>query len=143
MFAFHVDVPAGADALDLTFQFVSPTQANQGRIAVTREMLNLQWEVALLYPAGHYASRIRVVPSLKLPAGWRFAVALDGASTAGDTTRFAETDLETLVDSPLFAGQHYRLVDLDPGAARPVRLQYLRRPPRSARDDRRAARGAP
>ncbi len=125
VFAFHVDVPAGADALDLTFQFVSPTQANQGRIAVTREMLNLQWEVALLYPAGHYASRIRVVPSLKLPAGWRFATALDGASTAGDTTRFAETDLETLVDSPLFAGQHYRLVDLDPGAARPVRLNIF------------------
>ena len=99
----------------LTFQFVSPTQANQGRVVVTREMLNLQWEVALLYPAGHYASRIRVVPSVTLPDGWAFAVALDGAKTAGDTTRFAETDFETLVDSPLFAGQHYRLVDLDPG----------------------------
>jgi predicted metalloprotease with PDZ domain len=125
VFAFHVDVPAGASALDLTFQFVSPTQSNQGRIAVTREMLNLQWEVALLYPAGHYASQIRVVPTLKLPQGWSFAAALDGADTAGDTTRFAETDLATLVDSPLFAGQHYRLVDLDPGAARPVRLNLF------------------
>ncbi len=125
VYAFQVDVPAGAAALDLAFQFVSPTQANQGRIVVTREMLNLQWEVALLYPAGHYASRIRVAPSVKLPEGWRFAVALDGAATAGDTTRFAETDLETLVDSPLFAGEHYRLVDLDPGAARPVRLNVF------------------
>ena len=75
--------------------------------------------MVLLYPAGHYASRIRIVPTLKLPAGWSFACALDGASTAGDTTRFAETDLETLVDSPLFAGQHYRLVDLDPGRRAP------------------------
>jgi predicted metalloprotease with PDZ domain len=125
VFAFHFDVPAGAGALDLTFQFVSPTQANQGRIAVTREMLNLQWEVALLYPAGHYAARIRVVPSLTLPSGWSFATALDGASTTGNTTLFAETDLETLVDSPLFAGQHYRLVDLDPGASRPVRLHLF------------------
>ena len=33
--------------------------------------------------------------------------------------------METLVDSPLFAGQHYRLVDLDPGAARPVRLNIF------------------
>jgi predicted metalloprotease with PDZ domain len=125
VYAFHVEVPAGAAALDVAFQFVSPTQANQGRVVVTREMLNLQWEVALLYPAGHYASRIRVVPSVKLPAEWRFATALDGASTTGDTTRFAEASLETLVDSPLFAGRHYRLVDLDPGAARPVRLNLF------------------
>jgi predicted metalloprotease with PDZ domain len=125
VYAFHVDVPAGAAALEATFQFVSPTQGNQGRIAVTREMLNLQWEVALLYPAGHYARRLRFVPTLKLAPGWRFAVALDGATTAGDTTRFAETDLETLVDSPLFAGRHYRLVDLDPGAVRPVRLNVF------------------
>ena len=125
VYAFHVDVPGGARALDLTFQFVSPTQTNQGRIVVTREMLNLQWEAVLLYPAGHYVSRIRVAPSLKLPEGWRFATALDGAVTTGDTTRFAETDLETLVDSPLFAGKHYRLVDLDRGAARPVRLNLF------------------
>jgi len=125
VYAFHVDVPAGASALDLAFQFVSPTQTNQGRVVVTREMLNLQWEVALLYPAGHYSSRIRVVPSVKLPEGFRFAVALDGAATSGDTTRFAETDLETLVDSPLFAGKHYRLIDLDRGAARPVRLNLF------------------
>jgi predicted metalloprotease with PDZ domain len=125
VYAFHVDVPQGADALELTFQYVSPTQANQGRIAVTREMLNLQWETVLLYPAGYYATRLRVAPSLTLPAGWRFASALDGATTRGEITRFAETDLATLVDSPLFAGQHYRLVDLDPGAARPVRLHVF------------------
>jgi predicted metalloprotease with PDZ domain len=125
VYAFHLEVPAGANELELEFQFVSPTQTNQGRIAVTREMLNLQWEVALLYPAGHYSSRIRIAPTLTLPADWRFAVALDGAVTSGATTRFAETDLETLVDSPLFAGRHYRLVDLAPGAARPVRLNLF------------------
>ena len=125
VYAFHVDVPAGAAALDLAFQYVSPTQANQGRIALTREMLNLQWEKVLLYPAGHYASRIRVRPTLRLPEGWAFAVALDGAATQGPVTRFAETDLETLVDSPLFAGRYSRVVDLDPGAERPVRLNVF------------------
>ncbi len=83
VYAFHVDVPAGTSELDLAFQFVSPTQTNQGRVVVTREMLNLQWEVALLYPAGHYASRIRIAPSVKLPEGFRFATALDGAATSG------------------------------------------------------------
>ena len=41
VYAFHVNVPAGASSLDLSFQFVSPTQTNQGRIVATREMLNL------------------------------------------------------------------------------------------------------
>ncbi|HWN39147.1 MAG TPA: peptidase M61 [Gammaproteobacteria bacterium] len=125
VYAFHVDVPTGTRALDLTFQFVSPTQTNQGRIVATREMLNLQWEAVLLYPAGYYSSRIRVVPSVKLPNDWRFAAALDGAATNGDTTRFAETDLTTLVDSPLFAGKHYRLVELDRDAERPTRLNLF------------------
>jgi predicted metalloprotease with PDZ domain len=140
VYAFHVDVPAGVAALDLTFQFVSPTQTNQGRVAVTREMLNLQWEMVLLYPAGYYATQIRFVPTLKLPEGWKLAAALDGASTTGDTTRFAVTDLETLVDSPLFAGRHYRLVDLDPGAARPVRLNvFADRPDQLAATDEQIA----
>ena len=136
VYAFHVDVPTGTRALDLTFRFVSPTQTNQGRIVATREMLNLQWEAVLLYPAGYYSSRIRVVSSVKLPKDWRFAAALDGAATNGDTTRFAETDLETLVDSPLFAGKHYRLVELDRGAERPTRLNLF-----ADRPDQLAAKG--
>jgi predicted metalloprotease with PDZ domain len=125
VYAFHVVVPAGASELELAFQFVSPTQTNQGRVVVTREMLNLQWEVALLYPAGHYAARIRVAPSVLLPAGWSFAAALDGANTQGALTRFAQTTLETLVDSPLFAGRYFSRIDLDPGAARPVHLNVF------------------
>jgi predicted metalloprotease with PDZ domain len=125
VFAFHVDVPTGTSALDLSFQFVSPTQGNQGRIVMTREMLNVQWEAVLLYPAGYYASRIRFAPNLNLPDGWKFAAALDGAVTNGVQTRFAETDLETLVDSPLFAGRYAHTWDLDPGAARPVRLNVF------------------
>jgi predicted metalloprotease with PDZ domain len=125
VYALHIDVPAGTDALDLSFQFVSPTRTNQGRIVVTREMLNLQWDAVVLYPTGHYASRIRIAPSVRLPAGWRFAAALDGVEADEGATRFAATTLETLVDSPLFAGRYYRLVDLDPGAVRPVRLNLF------------------
>jgi predicted metalloprotease with PDZ domain len=125
VYAFHVDVPAGAEALDLAFQFVSPTQTSQGRIVATREMLNLQWEAVVLYPSGHYAAQIRIAPSVRLPDGWTFAAALDGAATQASVTRFAVTDLETLVDSPLFAGRYGRVIDLDPGAARPVRLNLF------------------
>lgn len=113
VYAFHVDAPEGASSLDITFQFLSPTQSNQGRVVMTQTMLNLQWNAMLLYPAGHYATQIRFRPSVTLPEGWAFATALDGAETSGQTTRFAETDLETLVDSPMFAGRYSRVIQLD------------------------------
>lgn len=116
MYAFHLDVPAGVSEIEARFQFLSPTAANQGRIVATPELLNLQWNTVALYPAGHYVSRIRVAPSVTLPEGWSFATALDGASTQGAVTRFAETDLMTLVDSPMFAGRNARRVELDPNA---------------------------
>ena len=44
---------------------------------MTPNMLNLQWNAVVLYPAGHYASRIRYAASVKYPAGFRAATALD------------------------------------------------------------------
>jgi predicted metalloprotease with PDZ domain len=125
VYAFHVDAPADASALEITFQFLSPTQSSQGRVVMTPAMLNLQWNAMLLYPAGHYASRIRFRPSVTLPEGWAFATALDGAETQGQTTRFAETDLETLVDSPMFAGRHSRVVQLDQSGRSRVTLNIF------------------
>jgi predicted metalloprotease with PDZ domain len=129
VYAFHVDAPAGASALDITFQFLSPTQSTQGRVVMTPAMLNLQWNAMLLYPAGHYASRIRFRPSVTLPEEWSFATALDGAETTGQTTRFAETDLETLVDSPMFAGRYSRVIELDrSGRSRVTMSIFAERP---------------
>jgi predicted metalloprotease with PDZ domain len=112
VYAFHVDLPAGARELVARFVHTSPLQTSEGRITMTPEMLNLQWEKMSLYPAGHYVRRIRVRPSVTFPKGWKAAAALDGAEQAGDTVRWAETDYETLVDSPIFAGVNFRKWDL-------------------------------
>jgi predicted metalloprotease with PDZ domain len=125
VYAFHVDAPQGARALDITFQFLSPTQPSQGRVVMTPQMLNLQWNAMLLYPAGHYARRIRFRPSVTLPEGWSFATALDGGVTQGQTTRFGETDLETLVDSPMFAGRYSRVIELDQSGRSRVTLNIF------------------
>jgi predicted metalloprotease with PDZ domain len=125
VFAFHIDPPAGADKLDIQFQYVSPTAAPQGRITITDAMLDLQWNAVLLYPAGYYASRIRVTPSVKLPAGWTGYTALDGARADGAVTHFGETALDILVDSPLYAGRYTRQVDLDPHGSAPVHLDVV------------------
>ena len=126
MHAFHVDVPAGVKQLHLEFEFVTPTDTSQGRVTMTPDLLGLQWEKTLLYPAGFYARQIPVAASVQLPAGWQFASALRGAQRAGDTVQFATVPLETLVDSPLFAGPHYRRVELDPSSQGSGAAQYLR-----------------
>ena len=110
--AFHVDLPADARSLVARFVHTSPLRASEGRVTMTREMLNLQWEKMSLYPAGHFVRRIRVIPQVTFPAGWTAATALEGKSRSGNKVIWAETDYETLVDSPIFAGAHFRKWDL-------------------------------
>ena len=112
VFAFHIDVPQGASQLDLAFEFLSPNRTSEGRVNVTPEMMNVQWEQVALYPAGHFTRQIRVKPSITLPAGWTGIAALDGGVTTGDRVDYAVTDFETLVDSPMFAGRHFAKWDL-------------------------------
>ena len=125
VYAFHVDPPAGARQLEVEFQFLSPTAPNQGRVVVTPEMMNLQWNALALYPAGWFTRRIAFETTLKLPPGWSYAAALDAAQAQENLIRFQPVDFETLVDSPLFAGRYARLYDLDPGGKIPVRLHVV------------------
>ena len=118
--AFHVEVPQGVSEIVLDFQWITPQGDASGRRVMTPSMLNLQWEKALLYPAGHVSTGITVAPSVKLPEGWQYGVALDTASFDAGVATFAPTDLYTLIDSPMFAGINYRRFDLDPGGQSPV-----------------------
>ena len=119
-YALDVDVPAGVARLDLEFQQLLPMEPSGSDPFLGRNLLDVQWQGAVLYPAGHYASRIAVDPSLKLPAGWQYGTALRAASANGADVHFERVSLETLIDSPVFAGKYFKRVDLDPGAARPV-----------------------
>jgi predicted metalloprotease with PDZ domain len=124
--AFHVQVPPGASSLSAEFQYLSPTSKDGGRVVMTPRMLNLQWEDVLLYPAGHEVSGITFAARLKLPAGWQHGTALRGKAAGDGWWDFGRVSLETLVDSPLFAGRHYQRVELDPpGAARPVAIHLM------------------
>jgi predicted metalloprotease with PDZ domain len=78
--AFQLDVPEGVNEIGVRFQFLSPTDSAQGRVVVSPHILNLEWNTVVLYPAGHFARRIMVEPSLRLPPGWQLACALEVAS---------------------------------------------------------------
>ncbi len=60
-----------------------------------------------------------------LPSGWNYATALTTASQDGDTVHFKETTLNTLVDSPLIAGEYFKRVDLSTGPDNPVFLDVV------------------
>ncbi|HEY6942716.1 peptidase M61 [Dokdonella sp.] len=132
VYAFELEVPAGVSRLDIAFEFLTPQDGTQGRVIVTRSMLNLQWETVALYPSGVDTRGILVDAGVRLPAGWRFAGALDvapgqtpNATSADGSVRFAPVPFATLVDSPLYAGRHFERIDLAPGAKTPVFLDLV------------------
>ncbi|MFZ3287226.1 MAG: peptidase M61 [Telluria sp.] len=123
--AFHLNVPADVTLIEAQYQFLSPVDGAQGRITMTGEMLGVQWPSVTLYPAGYHSRRITVQPNLTLPEGWQYGSALETAERTGNKIRFKPLDLETLIDSPLFAGRHFKRIDLDPGAKVPVFLNIV------------------
>ncbi len=140
VYAFHVDVPAGVREILVEFQHLSPTEADQGRVTMTPDMLNLQWEKMSLYPAGYFTRDIPIQASVTLPAGWQSATSLDVADRRGERISYKTVPYETLVDSPMFAGRNFRREDLGNGvflnmvadrpedlAATPVQLAAHRR----------------
>ncbi|MGO4774312.1 M61 family peptidase, partial [Lysobacter sp. 2RAB21] len=99
VYAFKLAVPQGVSEIELNFDMLTPTGNNQGRVVMTADMLNVQWNQVALYPAGYYARGIQIAPTLKLPAGWQAGTALELESRQGDTLRYRTVPFDTLLDS--------------------------------------------
>jgi len=110
--AFHLALPEGTRQVVARFVHTSPLQTSEGRVTMTQEMLNLQWDKMTLYPAGYFARQIPVEPQVTVPAGWTVYTALDGMTRQGDVVRWSKVDYATLVDSPIFAGKYAKSFDL-------------------------------
>jgi predicted metalloprotease with PDZ domain len=123
MWAFHIDVPKGATTLDLNFQYLAPINPEQGRIST--KFADLTWNSVLLYPAGYFGRGIPFAGELRLPEGWKFATALDVKSQNGNVVQFKETTLNTLIDSPVYAGANFKRVDISSGADNLVYLDLF------------------
>jgi len=109
VFTFHLDVPAGATQLDAHYDVIEP----EG-ISATDKLMVLEWNEALLYPAGTPSAQLTYQATLELPEGWKYGTALPVAGESGNRISFKPISLEHLVDSPVIAGQYYRAIDLTP-----------------------------
>lgn len=123
--AFRLQLAPGDRSIDIEFDYLSPTSARVGELEISREIAILDWNELVLYPAGYYVRRIPVDARLTLPADWTLASALEAQSANGASTAFKRVDLETLVDSPVYAGRYAARLDLDPGGAAPVHLDLF------------------
>ncbi|MBB4838383.1 putative metalloprotease with PDZ domain [Sphingomonas kyeonggiensis] len=111
VYAFHIDVPAGAKKLDVSFNFVSATVGDQGRIVMTPNLMSLQFFSLSLYPAGYFVRRVPIQAKVTYPQGWTASSAVD-AKVAGNVYSYDKTSYDILMDSPVLAGRYYRQLKL-------------------------------
>lgn len=126
MYAFQIEVPAGADSLEVALDFLLPPNTGERAAdsSATAQLLNIGWHQLLLYPKGSKANEIQFATRLRLPTGWKLGTALPVAGESAGEFTFAPVSLETLVDSPLIAGRYFRTVDLTPGG-KPAHLLHM------------------
>ena len=122
MYSFHVNVPPGVKEVEASFDVTTTDSAGAGGNAATSNLLDLNWNQVVLYPADAASDAVPCVASVRLPAGWKFGTALPVARVAGLDVDFQSVSLTTLVDSPLIAGEHYRQIELTPGGDQPLHV---------------------
>jgi predicted metalloprotease with PDZ domain len=127
MYAFHLDIPSDATTLDVDLDFLlsAPASGFSAGASATASLDVVNWNQVLLYPKGYPAHDIVFLPSLRLPAGWKFGTPLPGATQNGDTIDFSPAPLDTLVDSPVIAGRYFREIQLTPGQDPPHEIDIV------------------
>jgi predicted metalloprotease with PDZ domain len=118
MHAFHIEAPKDATTLDVSFQYLASLDPKRSRISA--KFADVTWNSVLLYPAGHFSRDIKFETSIRLPEAWKFACSLEVKSQNGNLIQFKETTLNTLIDSPLYAGANFKRLDLSTGPDNPV-----------------------
>jgi predicted metalloprotease with PDZ domain len=127
MWLIRVTVPAGVTKLEVAFDYLAPSSGGSftDGASGSAQVAVLAWNTVLLYPDGARSTALQVEAALELPAGWEAATALRIAEQRGHRVRYAPVSLETLVDSPVAAGAHYRAVPLAAPAGAPEHVLHL------------------
>ncbi|HMG73063.1 MAG TPA: hypothetical protein VK582_06135 [Pyrinomonadaceae bacterium] len=114
MYAFHLEVPAGARVLEVALDFLSPTFAGgfTAGASATSHLVIVTWNQLLLYPEGSNISNVTFKTNLSLPPGWKFGTSLPIASQSPSKVEFVPVSLERLVDSPVLTGEYFLVIPL-------------------------------
>jgi predicted metalloprotease with PDZ domain len=125
LYAFHLDVPASTTSLTIAFDYLAPAERDlySSGGSTTDDLVALEWNLVVLYPDNVSQHDFIIAPRLILPHNWHYGTALEpthaaaaSASASSDTVDFKPVSLETLVDSPVIAGAHFRTFSLGPAS---------------------------
>jgi predicted metalloprotease with PDZ domain len=128
---FHVEIPAGATAVETTLDFISPAGPEgiyTGGATATDRMAVVNWNTMLLYPEGWTSDELTYEATLKLPMGWKFGTSLPVSVEAGDQLNaqrqvtFKPVSLTMLVDAPVITGEYLKVVPLNAGQTPAVEM---------------------
>lgn len=119
-FTVHCTVPEGVKAVEVQFDLLLAAGSEGGAQFMTvasPKVMTMNWNDVLLYPKCAKPLELPVVARVKLPANWKFGTALPvvKASDKDGSVLFESVPLETLIDSPLLAGEHVRVVPIGAG----------------------------
>ncbi len=108
-YALHIDVPAGARAVEADFDVLlnGPDET-----MATQNLAIVNWNRVLLYQNDTNSRQVFVKPSIILPSGWDYGTGMPGARRSGDRVDFDEATLEVVIDSPLDLGRYSKHVRL-------------------------------
>jgi predicted metalloprotease with PDZ domain len=117
MYAFHCNVPARAETLEVSLDYLSPNTAQSAweNSAATSQLAVLNWFLVLLYPQGARSDDLTYEARLRLPGGWKYGTALPVAKDSGGEIEFEAASLTTLMDSPVIAGAYLHTIELSKG----------------------------
>jgi len=116
MYAFECEVPAGAETLEATLDYLLPVESGTAGVpSASAQLAELPWNLVVLYPKEAKSDDVQFSAKLRIPAGWKFATALPVTKESSDGIEFETVSLTTLVDSPVLTGEHMNTYDLSPG----------------------------
>jgi predicted metalloprotease with PDZ domain len=114
-FVIHCQMEPDAKTLEVKFDLLLAAGSEGGAAFMTvasPKVLTMNWNDVLMYPNATQALQLPYTASLHLPAGWKYGTALTTESEKEGVVHFKTVSLETLIDSPVLAGEHVRIVPL-------------------------------
>ena len=105
IYTIRVEVPPTADRLTVDFDTLMEN-------TISDHQLLLAWNTVVLYPRNVDKSQLMIEPAILLPPNWKQGSALRVTSQSGSRVNFAPVSLERLIDSPVLAGDSFRVVRL-------------------------------
>ena len=115
MYRFHVSVPEGVEriSVELTYITNQPTRVSTGVDSFGSDgALAINFNTCVVYPEGWNIRSAQAAVRVKLPEGWQFGTSLETKSSEEGWVLFQPDTLENVIDSPLVAGRHYRLLEV-------------------------------